>query len=490
MDCKEQGYKQIIRENLKNTLGSGFIPALGEHKKGKVRDIHLPAGLHEDKIIMVASDRVSCFDHVLDRQIPFKGVILNRLNEWAMNTTIDIVSNAMLPSPDPNVIIQKRMGNIGFECVVRGYVWGSLAADYEKGSREKCGISFPEGLLRYQKLNEPLFTPTTKADKGHDEDVSIEQMREKIGDLAQKIKDISIKLFHKAEDMAANKGLLFLDTKYEFGIHVNDMHARQPHLIDESNTPDSSRYCSKEEYDSKWSKIEGEMKPGKYRNVGELLKARPELKIKEESKQFVRDVLIEGGYVEGKPLPTLTDEQVIETSWRYINAYERLTGMEFDFAKSELPTKQRILNNLMRAGYLKYSGCIVPIGASEKDAAHWENIMKTLNENELPFTNIVYMSAHKQTQEVLDYIKKMDKTSIQPLVYLTFAGRSNGLGPVVAGNTKYPVITCPVFSDIGSYSVDIHSSMRMPGKLPLATIVDPGNAVLMAKRILEMAKAE
>jgi phosphoribosylaminoimidazole-succinocarboxamide synthase len=492
MESKGQSYKEKIRANLKNTLDSGFVPALGEHKKGKVRDVHFPiaTGPHTDELIMVASDRVSCFDHVLSRRIPFKGAILNKFNEWAMLQTGDIVPNAMLPSPDPNVIIQRKLNNIGFECVVRGYVWGSLAGDYEKGIREKCGNSLPEGLLRYQKLGEPLFTPTTKAEKGHDEDISIEQMREKMKELADKIRDTSIALFRRAEEIAAARGLLFLDTKYEFGINSNDLYARQPYLIDESNTPDSSRYCSKEEYDSKWPKIEEGMKSGKYKNVSELLKANPELKIKEESKQFVRDVLIERGYKEGQPIPELSDEDVVETSLRYIDTYEKVTGKTFDFVESELLPKQRILNNLIKAGYLKYPGCIVPIGASEKDAAHWEKMKEALNENGLPFMNVVYMSAHKQTREVLDYVKQMDETSIQPLVYITFAGRSNGLGPVVAGNTKYPVITCPIFSDIATYNVDIHSSLRMPGNLPLATIVDPGNAVLMAKRILEMGKVE
>lgn len=445
---------------------------------------------------MTASDRVSCFDHILNNLIPFKGAILNKFNEWAMSNTTDIVPNAMIQSPDPNVIIQRKLSNVGFECVVRGYVWGSLAADYEKGLREKCGISLPEELLRYQKLNEPLFTPSTKADQGHDEDVSLEQMEEKMGELASKIKNISITLFRRAEELAAARGLLFLDTKYEFGINSNDIYAREPYLIDESNTPDSSRYCSEDEYNTKMPQIVEAMKSGEYKNVNELLKKRPELKIKEESKQFVRDVLIEGGYIEGKPLPTLTDEQVIETSWRYINTYEKVTGMEFDFVKSELSPKYRIINNLIKAGYLKYPGCIVPIGASDKDAAHWQKILDAmkildvLNGEELPFTDVVYMSAHKQTQEVLNYVKYMDENSIQPLVYITFAGRSNGLGPVVAGNTKYPVITCPVFSDLDSYSIDIHSSLRMPGKLPLATVVDPGNAVLLAKRILEMGKIE
>ena len=140
---KEQEYKEIIKDNLENVLESGYIPELGGHKKGKVRDVHFSG----DRIIMVASDRVSCFDHVLSRCIPFKGAILNLFNQWAMKKTGDIVPNAMVDSPDPNVIIQIRLDNIGFECVVRDYVWGSLASDYEDGLRLKSGIELPEGLL-------------------------------------------------------------------------------------------------------------------------------------------------------------------------------------------------------------------------------------------------------------------------------------------------------------------------------------------------------
>jgi len=493
MGSKEQSYKAIIRENLKNTLGSGFIPALGKHKKGKVRDNHFPIGPHEDKIIMVASDRVSCFDRILDREIPFKGSVLNLFNTWAMKNSEDVIPTASLPSPDPSIIIQKRYENVGIECVVRGYVWGSLADDYEeKGYRLKCGIPLPEGLIRYQKLDEPWFTPTTKAEKGHDADLNPQQVVEKLGsELANKLRDVSIALYQNGVALAKKAGLIFIDTKYEFGRDSNG----NLFLIDESNTPDSSRFCSEEEYNLKIPQIIEAMGSKKYKTVIELTKdeEHPELKIKEGSKQFVRDVLKEGGYEEGKSLPPLTDEQIIETSWRYIDAYERITGQEFDFVKCELPTKHRILNNLIKAGYLKYYGCVVPIGASaksESDKAHWEKLREALISEGVPFADIAYYSAHKQTQELLDYLKKMDSTSIQPLIYLTFAGGSNGLGSVVAGNTKYPVITCPVFRDKADYYINIFSSLETPSKLPLGVVVSPGNAVLFVKRILEMMKAE
>ena len=142
------------------------------------------------------------------------------------------------------------------------------------------------------------------------------------------------------------------------------------------------------------------------------------------------------------------------------------------------------MSNLVKARLAK-GACVVPIGASEKDMPHWNDLMDALEKNDVPCIEPLFKSAHKNTQEVLDYVKGLDEASIEPLVYLTFAGRSNGLGPVVAGNTNAPVITCPVFKDIATYSVDVHSSLRMPGNLPLSVIVDPGNAALAAKRIVD-----
>ena len=479
-ESREQEYKEKIKASLDSVLESGFVPELGEHKKGKVRDVHFSG----DKVIMVASDRVSCFDHVLSRCIPFKGAVLNLFNEWATQNSAGNVFDARLLSPDVNVIVQRKMQNLGYECVVRGYVWGTLADNYEKGVRVKSGIELPEGLLRYQKLDEPIFTPTTKADEGHDKDVTLEDIAKSHGkNIADDARKMSLKLFQRGTELADKAGMIFIDTKYEFGISEEGI----LYLIDEANTPDSSRFCSKEEYERKWKQITEEMRKGNYASVSELLRARPELKIREESKQFVRDVLIEAGYEEGKPIPELTDEQVVETAFRYIDSYERLTGRKFDFNASELPTKKRIMNNLVKAG-IAYGGCVVPMGASiEKDRGHWEKLEQALKDVRIPYVQPVFLSAHKKTQEVLDYVRRMDE-SIEPLVYIVFVGRSNGLGPVVAGNTTRPVIACPVFKDDVEYLIDVHSSLRMPSGVPLMTVTGPGNAVLAAKRIIDMLK--
>ena len=214
--------------------------------------------------------------------------VLNKISEWTMSATADIVPNALISSPDPAIVVQKKMKNLNVECIVRNYLWGSMAGAYEKGERCFCGLALPEGLKRFQKLDEPLFTPTTKAEVGHDENLTMAEVEAMIGsEMAAKVKDISFKLFQRGSELMAKKGLILLDTKYEFGLDENGV----LHVIDEVNTPDSSRMCSIDEYERKYPLIlkamntEVNKKGEKFALVGDLLKERPELKVKEYSKQ-------------------------------------------------------------------------------------------------------------------------------------------------------------------------------------------------------------
>ncbi len=348
-----ENYKQIISENLDNVLESSYIPELGEPLHGKIRDIYFV----DDKVVMITSDKVSAFDQVLDRCIPYKGVVLNAISTEMMKLAKSVVPTAMIESPDPNFnffIVQKRMDNVGVECIVRGYVWGGLAGDYEAGEMQKCGIQLPKGMLRYQKLEEPMFTPTTKAPKGQkDEDMTIAQMHNIVSKgVAEALEDISLHLFEMYSAFAASKGLILIDTKYEFGLDEN----RHIYLIDEATTPDSSRFCEISEWENKFPLIQEEMATGNYENVSKLIDpklegSKPELKIKEESKQFVRDVLLGQGYEKGQPI-SLTDEQVIETSLRYITLFEKITGKKFDFEANKT-SEERLRENLRKAGYIK-----------------------------------------------------------------------------------------------------------------------------------------
>ncbi|MBW2978196.1 AIR carboxylase family protein [Candidatus Woesearchaeota archaeon] len=434
---QEKEYKEIIKQNLGNTLTSGFIPELGMHKPGKVRDVHFTSSELGKPIVMVASDRISCFDNILSRQIPFKGRVLNLFTKWAFENTEDIVKNAMVKSPYENVVVQKRMNKIPFEFVVRGFVWGSMAADYEDGKREFCGIKMPDTLLRYQRLSEPLFTPATKAEDGdHDINVSFEYMAEKLGKtLATQLRNAAVGLFKRGAELASKNGFIFIDTKYEFGLDEN----RNIHLIDEANTPDSSRYCTLKEYE-KFKLIEKEMATGKYKTVSELLEAKPELKISELSKQFARDVLVAKGFSYGSSgkVPDLSDEDVAEVAYRYISLYERLTGRKFKFPAGNV--KEDMLYNLKKEGYIK-GGVVVIIAGSDSDMPHIEKIQGELKKYSIP-SEVKICSAHKQPAKCEEVVNKYND-SVEPVVFITIAGGTDALSGVVSYHSVHPVVSCP-----------------------------------------------
>lgn len=467
-----EGYKGIIKQNLNNVLKLGYVPELGEHRAGKVRENHFTSKNIGSPIIMIASDRISCFDHVLSRQIPFKGMVLNLFAQWAFENTKDIIDNALLKSPHDNVIIQKRLNKIPYEFVVRGYVWGSMAADYEAGKREFCGINLSDNLLRYQKLDSPLFTPATKAEDGeHDINVSFEYMAKDLGiELATKLRDAAVKLFKRGAELAAARGFIFVDTKYEFGLDEDN----KIYLIDEANTPDSSRYCSVSEYD-KFKKIKEEMKRGNYKDVTELTAKKPELKIKELSKQFVRDVLVEKGFsygASGEP-PRLDDEDVIEASYRYINLYEKLTGNKFKFPQANI--KEDLLNSLKKEGYIK-GGLVVIIAGSNSDMAHVKEIKSELGKYGI-VSKVRICSAHKQPAKCESIVAKYNN-SIEPVVFITVAGGTDALSGVVSYHSVHPVISCP--PDSSEYSSCV---MNPPGSSN-SLILKPANVARHAAKIL------
>ncbi len=467
---KEKEYKEIIKRNLHNTLDTGYVPELGRHKSGKVRDVHFTALKEGEPIIMVASDRVSSFDFILDRRIPFKGMVLNLFNTWAMRKTQDVVTNASMESPHPNVLVQRYCKNVMVECVVRGYLWGSLAGEYEKGKRSAYGIALPEGLLRYQELEAPLFTPTTKADE-HDAPMTMADVEKLLGkDVAKKVKALSIKLYTRGRELAKERGLIFIDTKYEFGLDAKGALV----LIDEANTPDSSRYCTLEEYD-KFARIRKEMAGGAYVTVSDLLAAKPELKIKELSKQFVRDVLTEKGFSygsSGEP-PSLSDEDVIEVSWRYLHLYEQLTGEDFPFPAGSV--RQGLLEGLRTAGYIK-GGLAVLMAGSDSDLPHLESLRKELDAYGIP-SEFRICSAHKQPARCEEIISKYNQ-SLEPVVFVTVAGGTDALSGVVSFHSRHPVISCPPKRE------EHESCLQNPPGSSNSTILRPANVARHVAQIL------
>ena len=273
--------------------------------KGKVRDVY---NINDDFLVMVVSDRISAFDVVLPKGIPYKGQVLNQIAEKFLDATSDIVPNWKIASPDPNVTVGHMCEPYLVEMVIRGYLTGHAAREYKLGKRMLCGMPMPDGMKENQKFPEPILTPTTKASEGHDEDISREEIiAQGLVDKAEYevIEDYTRKLFQRGTEMAAEMGLILVDTKYEFGKKDGKIF-----LIDEIHTPDSSRYFYANGYEERQAANEPQ---------------------KQLSKEFVRQWLIENGFQgkEGQTIPFMSDEFVASVSDRYIELFENITGDKF-----------------------------------------------------------------------------------------------------------------------------------------------------------------
>ncbi|MGN6646816.1 MAG: phosphoribosylaminoimidazolesuccinocarboxamide synthase [Cytophaga sp.] len=299
------------------------LPGQTGFYKGKVRDVYH----FTDKLVVVATDRISAFDVVLPKAIPFKGQVLNQIAAKMLAQTADIVPNWILSVPDPSVSIGIKCEPFKVEMVIRGYLAGHAAREYKAGKRLLCGVALPEGLKENDKLPVPIITPTTKADEGHDEDISREDLLARgivsEADYVQ-LEKYTQALFKRGTELAAKQGLILVDTKYEFG-KVGD----KIYLIDEIHTPDSSRYFYTEGYVER-------------QKAGEAQK--------QLSKEFVRQWLIENGFQgkEGQSVPTMTDDIVSNISARYIELYEKVLGESFSKPTESNP-EERILKNILKS---------------------------------------------------------------------------------------------------------------------------------------------
>jgi len=272
---------------------------------GKVRDVY---NINNDFLVMVVSDRISAFDVVLPKGIPYKGQVLNQIAEKFLDATADIVPNWKIASPDPNVTVGHMCEPYKVEMVIRGYLTGHAWREYRDGKRSLCGVPMSEGMVENQRFEKPILTPTTKAEEGHDEDISREEIiAQGLVDKAEyeMLEDYTRKLFQRGTEIAAQMGLILVDTKYEFGKKDG-----QIYLIDEIHTPDSSRYFYAAGYEERLA-------------AGE--------KQKQLSKEFVRQWLIENGFQgkEGQSVPEMSEEFVTSVSDRYIELFENITGDKF-----------------------------------------------------------------------------------------------------------------------------------------------------------------
>ncbi|MEN9345251.1 MAG: hypothetical protein RLZZ60_720 [Bacteroidota bacterium] len=283
-----------------------FIKDQTAFYRGKVRDVYT---IKQDHLVMVACDRISAFDHVLPRAIPHKGEVLTQIAAYFLDATKDIVQNWKIAVADPNVTIGIKCDAIPIEIVVRGYLCGHAWRVYKTGERMICGVRMPDGLNENDAFPQPIITPATKSQEGHDVDISLEGILEQqicSKEILDEMVSVALKLYARGTEMAAKRGLILVDTKYEFGLHQGQLM-----LIDEVHTPDSSRFF----YLDKYAELQKAGKPQK-----------------QLSKEFVREWLMENGFqgLEGQLIPTMTDEFVQSVTDRYTELYEAMTGQQFN----------------------------------------------------------------------------------------------------------------------------------------------------------------
>jgi phosphoribosylaminoimidazole-succinocarboxamide synthase len=307
MKTKKKQNNKLIKHMFKTILSSDFnFPGQKSIYKGKVRDVY---NISDKYLLMVVSDRISAFDVVLPKGIPYKGQVLNQIAAKFLDATSDIVPNWKIATPDPTVTFGHKCEPYPVEMIVRAFLTGSSWRTYKAGAREICGIKIPDGMKEHQRFEKPIITPTTKAEQGrHDEDISRKEIISS-GLISEKeyelIEKFTMEVFIRGSEIAAQHGLILVDTKYEFGKKEGKIY-----LIDEINTPDSSRYFYADEYQERFEKG---------------------LPQKQLSKEFVREWLMANGFQgqEGQIVPEMTDSFVNEVSERYIELYEKITGEKF-----------------------------------------------------------------------------------------------------------------------------------------------------------------
>lgn len=295
---------------------------------GKVRDVYT---INDDILVAVATDRISAFDVILPLPIPYKGQVLNQLAEYFLNKTTDILPNWLISVPDPSVSIGHKLEPYKIEMVVRGGLVGHAAREYNDGKRELCGVPMPDGLREYDMFPTPIITPSTKADAGHDEDISAEKIIKTglaTANEFAKLSDYALQLFARGQELARARGLVLMDTKYEFGKNSDG----DIYVIDEIHTPDSSRYFYADTYDA---------------YIGDHTQELPH----HLSKELVREWLMERDFSgqDGQTVPDMTDEFVTQTSDRYIELFEQLSGLEFERPDETIDPVERIKTNVTNA---------------------------------------------------------------------------------------------------------------------------------------------
>jgi phosphoribosylaminoimidazole-succinocarboxamide synthase len=433
------------------TLRTACTPQLQTLHRGKVRDsLRVDAATR----LLVVSDRLSAFDRVLDTPIPMKGEVLSRLSNWWFEQTADIVPNHVLRVVDPVATLVREVAPIRIEMVVRGYLTGSMERAYAEGARTFCGATVPDGLTPNARFPQPLVTPTTK--EKNDRPISPAEIASEGWTSAERyaqMKEVSLRLFERGTRVLAEKGLILVDTKYEFGL-LGD----QLVLIDEIHTPDSSRMWDQAAYD------------------------RDPRKVEAHDKEYIRAWLRQ--HRKNGEYPTALPEEVVrETTRRYVEIFERITGQKLELSAED--PRARLARHLRAAGLIQ-DGFVAIVMGSRTDLEHAHK-MKAVIESYGIFTDIRVASAHKNGEDLVPLLAEYN-AAIEPGAIIAVAGLSNGLGGALAANSSLPVISCPPFQDGIDLLLNLNSSLMMPSQVPAMTVVKPKEAALAALRALNLPR--
>lgn len=423
-------------------------PQLKKIHSGKVRDAFR---IDAKRRLIVATDRISSFDRVLNTRIPGKGAVLNGLAAWWFEQTRDIVPNHLIKTLGSHASLVREAEPVRIEMVVRAYLTGSAWRKYEQGVREVSGVKLPNGLHKNDAFLTPILTPTTK--EASDREISREQLLKEgwtTEAVYNKMEDFALKLFNRGSKLLKERGIILVDTKYEFGIRDEKVI-----LIDEIHTPDSSRFWSAKDY------------------------LRDPENVEQLDKEFVRTYLMkhkkDGCYPRELP-----DDIVRETVRRYENIYTMITGEKIIYHPEP---EHELAAALTTEGLIK-DGFIAVVMGSPADLPHAEKMKEIIEQYDVA-CDLRIMSAHKNGENIIDLARDYNY-AIEPVAVIAVAGRSNGLGGALAANLSVPVINCPPFSDKTDLLVNINSSLIMPSHTPAATVVDPGNAACFALRALNL----
>jgi phosphoribosylaminoimidazole-succinocarboxamide synthase len=404
--------------------------------------------------MLVVTDRISSFDNVLNNYIPGKGAVLNGITNFWFEKTRHIIDNHFIEAIDPNLSLVKEVEPIRVEMIVRGYLTGSMWRGYKKGKREFSGVKIEEGMQQNQRFTQPILTPTTKEDI--DREITPEAIIEEgwaSRQVYQQMAQISMELFEFGSKFLEERGIVLVDTKYEFGILDGKLV-----LIDEIHTPDSSRF---------WSLAAYQKNP---------------LKVDSIDKEYVRQWLL-NNQEDGKMKTVLPEEVVQEAARRYRDIYKTIVGQDFTVDLANV--NDRVYKNLVKAQLIK-DGYVAIVMGSPSDLAHCQKLKEKLEKYDI-FVEMRVVSAHKNGERILE-LAQVYNNSLEPGAVIAVAGRSNGLGGALAANLAVPVFNCPPFKDKDDIMVNVYSSLMMPSQTPAATMIDLSSAVLVALRSLNLQR--